>query len=152
MGDTFLRTLQAVVAGSRQLEEFCHVLVASATEDVLLCVARDYGHDYKTLLTKYRDAVVARHVSGSVGERATCRGVTKTGKPCGKRAVLHGCCQQHALAMAEEEAKRRKVQAYAAVAAAAPIADRSRAAAELLCGDRLVPAARFAVRAAEDDV
>lgn len=149
MGDTFLKTLQAVVAGARQLEEFCHVLVSSATEDVLLCVARDYGHDYKTLLTRYRDAVVARHVSGSVGERAACRGVTKAGRPCGKRAVLHGRCQQHALQMAEEEAKRRKVQAYAAVAAAAPTGDRARAAAELLCGAPVVPADRFAVR--DDD-
>lgn len=114
MADTFLKTLQSVVTGARQLEEFSRVLVSVAVEDALLCVARDYGHDYTSLVKRYKDEVVRRHASGSLSEKVVCRGTTKGGKACGKRAVLHGYCQQHAAQMAEEEAKRRKVEAYRA--------------------------------------
>lgn len=114
MADTFSRTLQSVVSGARQLEEFSHVLVQTAVEDALLCVARDYGHEYSALLARYRDLVVRRHASGSLTEKTQCRGVTKGGKPCGRRAQLQGYCQTHAAQMAEEEAKRRRVEAYRA--------------------------------------
>lgn len=113
-GNTFLKTLQSVLIGARQVEEFVHVVVSSAVEDTLLCVARDYGHDYSVLLKRFRHEVVTRHASGTVIEKSQCRGQTKGGKQCGKRAILHGYCQQHAVHVAEEEAKRRKVQAYAA--------------------------------------
>lgn len=114
MGDTFLRTLHSVVSGARQVEDFCHVLAGSVVEDTLLCVARDYGHDYRELVRKYRADVLRRHAGGTSVDAAKCRGASKAGKPCPKRAVLHGYCQQHAVNMAAEETKRRKVQAYAA--------------------------------------
>lgn len=117
MTDTFLKTLTSVLTGARQLEEFAGVLVSCAVEDTLLCVARDYGHDYSGLVQRYRDQVVQRHTSGSLTEKTQCRGTTKGGKPCNKRAQLHGYCQHHAAQMAEEEAKRRKVEAYRATAA-----------------------------------
>lgn len=116
MTDTFLKTLQTVVVGSRQLEEFAGVLVSSAVEDALLCVARDYGLDYAALLRRYREEVVRRHASGALGQKTQCRGTTKGGKQCGKRAQLHGYCAQHAAQMAAEEAERRKVEAYRASA------------------------------------
>jgi len=114
MADTFLKTLQSVVTGARQLEEFCGVLVSAAVEDALLCVARDYGHDYAVLLKRYKQDVVRRHAAGTIGEKTQCRGTTKGGKPCGRRAQLHGYCHPHAVQMAEEETKRRRVEAYKA--------------------------------------
>ena len=95
--DTFTKTLHTVLAGTRSLEDFARVLVTAAVEDALLCVSRDYGYEYAVLLRKYRDEVVGRHASGRLAERAQCLGKTKGGKPCGKRAVLHGYCQQHAV-------------------------------------------------------
>lgn len=141
MTDTFLKTLQSVVAGSRQLEEFAGVLVSLAVEDALLCVARDYGHDYALLLKKYRDEVVRRHASGTLGQKTQCRGTTKGGKQCGKRAQLHGYCAQHAAQMAEEEAERRKVEAYRASVqrdgGGAPLVE--------MLGERVVDADAFSV-------
>ena len=113
MGDAFLKTLQSVVSGTRHLEEFAGTLVSVAVEDALLCVARDYGHQYASLVKRYKDEVVARHTAGSLSQQqAQCRGLTRANKPCGKRAVLHGYCQSHAAQMAEEETKRRRVEAY----------------------------------------
>lgn len=114
MTDTFLKTLHSVVAGARQLEEFAGVLVSSAVEDALLCVARDYGHDYAALLKRYRDEVVRRHAAGTLSQRTQCRGTTKGGKQCGKRAQLQGYCAQHAAQLVADAAERRRVEAYRA--------------------------------------
>lgn len=141
MADTFLKTLQSVVTGARQLEEFSRVLVSVAVEDALLCVARDYGHDYTSLVKRYKDTVVRRHASG-ISEKVVCRGTTKGGKACGKRAVLHGFCQQHAAQMAEEEAKRRKVEAYRASVTTGRDAEAG-AVIELISGSAYVPSHHF---------
>jgi hypothetical protein len=114
MTDTFAKTLHSVLTGARKVEEFCHVLVSSATEDALLCVARDYGHDYGALLRRYKDEVVRRHASGSSVDGGLCRGTTKGGKHCPKKAVLQGYCQQHAAAVAKDASRLRQVEAYAA--------------------------------------
>lgn len=142
--DTFTKTLHSVLAGTRTLEDFGRVLVSSAVEDALLCVARDYGHDYGVLLKRYKDDVVGRHASGSLNERTTCTATTRSGKPCGRRAVLHGCCQQHAV---EEAQRRGKLREREAIADA--IADPRAAQAidlDIVCGGRRpVPAAAYAV-------
>lgn len=143
MGDTFLRTLQSVVAGARAVEELAGVLVSAAVEDSLLCVARDFGHDYSALLRRYKAEVVGRHVTGTLGERGVkCRGSTRTGKPCSKAAQLQGFCHAHAQQMAQEAAKRRKVEAYKA---SVPRRDEEGALVELWLGGRPVPADAYAV-------
>jgi len=146
MSDTFLKTLQSVVTGARQLEEFSGVLVTSAVEDALLCVARDYGHDYSALLKRYKDEVVRRHASGALTEKTQCRGTTKGGKQCTRRAQLHGYCQNHAAQMVKEEADRRKVEAYRA---SVPQRDPEGLLVELLLGQKHVPGDRFAVRSVD---
>lgn len=110
MGDSFVRALAAVVQGTRQLEDFATTLLTSAVEDVLLCVARDYGHDYSVLVQRYRDAIVDRHAA--TGSSGTCTGKTATGKPCSRKAVCKGYCRGHASQLEEEESKRRKTVAY----------------------------------------
>ncbi len=114
--DAFHRTLQSVLTGTRQLEDMCRVLVSSAVEDALLCVSRDYGHEYSALLARYKDDVVSRHISGSLTAQTTCRGHLKNGKACTKRALVGGYCHQHAVQMTEEATKKRKVEAYRASA------------------------------------
>lgn len=143
MSDTFLKTLQSVIKGARQAEEFCHQLVSSAVEDALLCVARDFGHDYGLLLKRYKEDVVRRHASGLSVEAATCKGTTKAGHPCRIKAVLHGYCRKHCAEAAAEEAKRRKVQAYAA---SVPYRNSDKRIVELLCGRPLIPSEKFTVR------
>lgn len=143
MADTFLKTLQSVVTGARQLEEFSNVLVSAAVEDALLCVARDYGHDYTLLLRRYKDEVVRRHAAGSLKEKTQCRGTTAKGaKPCLRRAQLHGYCMPHALQLAEEEAKRRKVEAYKA---SVPRREPEGALVELWLGTKHVSGERYCV-------
>lgn len=142
MGDTFLKSLHTVITGVRQLEELSGVLVAAATEDALLCVARDYGHDYATLLKKYKEEVVRRHASGTVTDKSQCRGTTKGNKQCGKRAQLQGYCMAHAAQLVEEEAKRRKMEAYRA---SVPRRETISALVELM-GIKHVDAERYAVR------
>ena len=144
MEEGFLKTLQSVVVGARQLDQFCSVLVGSATEDALLCVARDYGHDYAALLRKYRDDVVRRHASGSLSALNTCRGTTKGGKKCGKRALMHGFCAQHAAEHAAAEQAKRDVQAYQARVHATRV-DPDVALMELFLGRNHVPGDRFVI-------
>lgn len=142
--DSFTKTLQSVLSGTRGLEELAGVLVSSAVEDALLCVARDYGLDYGVLLKKYRGEVVGRHVSGCLGAKVLCSGTTKGGKPCGRRAVLHGCCQQHAVEAAQKAGKLRKREAIADAVEnprAAQLAD-----VAMLCGGSVPPgSASFSV-------
>lgn len=114
MADTFMQTLHSVVSGARLIEEFSGVLVGSAVEDALLCVARDFGHDYAALLKRYKDDVVSRHTPGSLVEKTTCRGLTKHNKQCLKRAQIQGYCLAHAAQRVKEEARRRKLTAYKA--------------------------------------
>lgn len=144
--DTFTKTLHTVLAGTRSLEEFAHVLVTSAVEDALLCVSRDYGYEYAVLLRKYRDDVVGRHTSRTLSEKTQCLGRTKGGKPCGKRAVLHGYCQQHAV-----EATRLEGGARMREAISDEIADPEVARAldlDILCGGhRPKPATAYCVPA-----
>lgn len=120
MTDTFLKTLQSVVSGARQLDEFAGVLVGAAVEDALLCVARDYGHDYAQLLKKYKKDVVRRHASSTVTEKTLCRGTTKTNAKCTKRAQIDGYCLAHAKQLASDEAGRRNATAYKASSKALP--------------------------------
>ena len=142
--DTFTKTLHSVLAGTRSLEDFGRVLVTSAVEDALLCVARDYGYDYGVLLKKYKEEVVQRHASGSLAERTLCSGRTRSGKACGRRAVLHGCCQQHAVEAAQRQGRLREREAIADAVEnprAAEAAD-----LEIMCGGRrAAPAMAFTV-------
>lgn len=142
--DTLTKTLHSVLAGTRSLEEFGRVLVTSAVEDALLCVARDYGHDYGALLKRYREEVVDRHSRGALGLQAVCAGRTKSGKACGRRAVLHGCCQQHAVEEAQKQGRLREREAIA-LTVANPRAGEA-VDLDLLCGGRTPqPAAVFMV-------
>lgn len=148
MSDTFLKTLQSVVTGARQLEDFAGTLVGVAVEDALLCVARDYGHPYTTLVKKYKDDVVMRHLPGTAtaaSAGAPCRGTTRGGRPCAKRAVLLGYCQAHAAQMAEEESKKRKVEAYRASVAKGGGLNREAATAELFLGRQHRPSDKYLV-------
>lgn len=112
MGDSFVRALTAVVQGTKQLEDFATTLLTSAVEDVLLCIARDYGHDYSVLVQKYRDPIVDRHASSGASGTMICAGKTTSGKPCSKKAVCRGYCRGHSTQFEEEESKRRKTVAY----------------------------------------
>lgn len=140
----FHSVLHSVVIGIRQLDQFSNVLVTSATEDALLCVARDYGHDYAALLRKYRDDVVRRHASGTLSDLNACQGTTKSGKRCGKRALMHGYCSTHAAEHLAEQHAKRNVQAYQARVKRP--ADPDVALMELFLGRNHVPGDRFVIR------
>lgn len=139
-----MKTLHSVVIGVRRVDQFATVVVASATEDVLLCVARDYGLEYAALLRKYRDDVVRRHASGTLSDLNMCQGTTKGGKRCGKRALMHGYCPVHADEHEAEERSKRDVRAYQAQAKQ-PV-DADVALLELFVGRNHVPGDRFVIR------
>lgn len=135
MTDTFQRTLTSVVTGVRQIEEFASVLVGAAVEDALLCVARDYGHDYALLRRTYARDIVGRHASGSVTDKTRCRGTTKYGKQCNKRGQVQGYCSSHALALAAELADQKKRAAYkSGTNALAPVSDLTKSVLEKCMG------------------
>ena len=143
-----MKTLHSVVIGVRQLDQFATVMVASATEDVLLCVARDYGLEYSALLRKYRDDVLRRHASGTLSDLNKCRGTTKGGNPCTKRALMHGYCFQHAEEHEARERGAREVRAYQARAHAKRPVDADVALLELFVGRNHVPGDRFVIKPA----
>lgn len=122
MGDHFLRTLTAVVQGTRSLEEFSSVLVSAAIEDTLLCVARDYGHEYSAMIEAYRDAITQRHANAGM-TTGVCLGRNANGKACGRKAVCRGYCKIHVTQGEEEDLKRRKTAAYKNAVKAAPTID-----------------------------
>lgn len=111
MSDHFLRTLTAVVQGTKTLEEFSSALVSAAIEDTLLCVARDYGHEYSTMIDAYRDAITQRHTNAGMTS-GVCLGRNNNGKPCGRKAICRGYCKIHVTQGEEEDLKRRKTVAY----------------------------------------
>lgn len=108
-----IRSLTAVVTNTLHVQDFCKVVVGAAVEDALLRVARDHGLNYRELVDKYRDPVVAQHASAAgVTVAGRCKGVTRTGKQCSKPSQLNGYCPAHADQWAEDESKRRCVEAY----------------------------------------
>ena len=124
-----LRALSSVVQGISQIEDFAASLVGSAVEYVLLCVARDYGHDYAVMVAAYKESMLEKYASvgGSAvtgtGTAGTCKGKTVSGKACGKRAVGNGYCKAHASQYDDEESKRRKTLAYKNVVKSSPTDD-----------------------------
>jgi len=138
---SFSKTLESIVSGTRNLEEFAAALLSAAIDDVLLCVSRDYGHDFTTLVETYRDRVVARHSSSSASV-AVCAGTSASGKPCTKRAFVNGFCKTHATQKETEDLKRRKTMAYRHTSRKAgdPIMDALRGMSA-----RIVPAAAYCV-------
>lgn len=111
MGDTFLRVLTSVVSGERQLEEFAIAMVGAAVEDALLCVSRDYGHDYTAMVARYKDVMVDRHATVGVGN-STCRARKPTGARCDKRALCRGYCRTHQDARENEESRRKVIRVH----------------------------------------
>ena len=128
---SFAKTLESIVSGTRNLEDFAAALLSAAIDDVLLCVSRDYGHDFTTLVETYRDRVVARHSSSSASV-----------KPCTKRAFVNGFCKTHASQKEADDLKRRKTMAYRHTSRKAgdPMLDALRGMSA-----RIVPAAAYCV-------
>jgi len=114
MEGSFLKTLSNVVNGAKALEDFTGTIVGSAIEDVLLCVARDYGLNYTKLLDQYKDDILDKHALLGAG-KAKCKGLTGANKPCGRRAVCKGYCRGHADQCVKNETNDRKAAAYATV-------------------------------------
>lgn len=90
-----------------------------AVQHTLAKVCADYPLDYSMLRAKYQDDVVqaccrAAFDDGAGSGVPRCSGVTKAGKPCGRRAVINGVCTQHLEAKREEQAAARRQEAYAA--------------------------------------
>ena len=143
MEDTFTRTLTAVVSGSRQLEEFASAIVSAAVEDAMLCVARDYGHNYSALIDRYRDALVIRHATSGIG-KSTCAAPLRGGTTrCTRRAVCRGYCSLHSKLGVENEAKSRVIKVHQMTKA--PAKDPVEAAMRAM-GVSVVPAASWIVR------
>lgn len=109
---TLTKAIRSVVSGYCSAEQIASVLVRSTIEDTLLCVARDYGHEYGALLAKYVDVVASRQVSGRVLEKAKCLGKTISLEPCGNMGDIQGYCKLHAKQLVAAESQKRKVEAY----------------------------------------
>ena len=112
-----VKALNAVAAGTMQVQDFSRVVVAAAVEDTLLRVSQDYGLNYKELLARYKEDVVTHHVTlaavaSTQGAGAGCQGLTRTGKGCQKRAQIAGFCLSHADQWSSDETKKRCVEAY----------------------------------------
>ena len=108
---SFLTTLANVVNGAKALEDFTGAIVGAAIEDVLLCVARDYGLNYSKMVDEYKDAVLDKHTLAGTGN-AKCKGRTLANKPCGKRAVCRGYCRAHSSQQTDNEKNERRAVAY----------------------------------------
>jgi hypothetical protein len=109
---TLVRTLTGIASGTVQVTDFSRVMLSAAVEDVLFHVAADYRLNYKTLVDKYRDDVVTRHLDDGTAGQGACQGTTKTGKPCTKRPHVNGYCTLHLEQMADDASKRRSLEAY----------------------------------------
>jgi hypothetical protein len=109
-----LKSLNAVLTNAVHVQDFCKVVVGAAVEDAIFRIARDHGLNYKALVDKYKADIVAEHASaaGAAGAGVTCKGITRAHRPCSKRAVINGFCTSHADQWAEDESKRRCVEAY----------------------------------------
>lgn len=110
-----------MLAGARHAQEIAEVVVTEAVQITLAMVARDYPLDYSHLLAKYQADVVRECCAmldgggGGGGGGAMCSAVTRTGKPCARRAVVNGVCAQHVDAWREQQAAARRQDSYAAV-------------------------------------
>ncbi len=111
MADTFVRTLTSVINGTHQLENFASIIVGAAVEDALLCVARDYGHNYTTMVDRYRDALVDRHAMAGSGN-SMCLAQTAGGSRCTRRAVCKGYCRMHASQAENDESKAKIIRVH----------------------------------------
>jgi hypothetical protein len=110
---SLIKNLNAVLTNTVHVQDFCRVVVGAAVEDAIFRVARDHGLNYKALVDKYKNDIVAHHASAAgVTATVTCKGVTRANKQCTKRAAINGFCPAHADQWGEDESKRRCVEAY----------------------------------------
>jgi hypothetical protein len=109
---TLLKGLNAVVTGTLQTQEFMRYVVQGAVEDVLLRVATEHGLNYTQLVETHRDSVVQNHTGVVDVQGGMCQGKNARNKPCSKPAVINGYCMLHAPQMCEDEADKRRVEAY----------------------------------------
>lgn len=114
-----LRAVKSVLTGVRQAEEVAAVLVGGAVDEVLLCVARDYGLNYSTLTKRYRAAIVRKHAGDADGAVPTCSGTNKDGSRCRQKGTLQGYCKAHINQLIQATAVRRHLEAYRSNAAGA---------------------------------
>ena len=112
----FARAVSDVVVGGRQAHELALVLVGEAVRVTLSRIAADYPLDYTLLLKTYEQPVVTACCGAfeATDENATCCMLTKTGKQCTRRALVHGVCTQHLGAWRLKQETTRAQDAYVA--------------------------------------
>ena len=109
----FARALLLFLSGSTQIQTFCRPVVEAAVSEVLLRVSLEYGLDYDAVVRAHAHVVVDETLVVRVGDSTVmCRGTTGRGEPCTTRAAVGDYCMRHLGQLREEEAKRRRVDAY----------------------------------------
>jgi hypothetical protein len=111
---TFGKALSEIISGVSRIESLSEALVSAAIHDICQRISRDYGIEYKQLVTRYLADVVHAHSSAAISaEDAQCRAMARNGKQCARRSVLGGYCLCHATSGIAEDAKRRRIVTHA---------------------------------------
>ena len=111
----FLRALNDLLSGARHAHELAEVLVTEAVQLTLARISKDYPLDFTKMQAKYQGDVVAQccRLVAAPEQHEMCGAPTKTGKACGRRAVVGGACSLHIEAWKEQQAAQRRKDMYA---------------------------------------
>lgn len=114
------KSAQGVASSVRQLERVWPVLAGEVVDHVLNRFAREHGLSYATLLQRFKEPVVLKHVGGRSQQLTTklevlCKGTTAQGFACSNPGKHDGWCYQHAK-------KRAPARAPSMAVLAAPLA------------------------------
>lgn len=111
-----VRALNDFMQTGAQVHKLMEVVVTEAVQLAIARVASEYPIEYNSLVARHCTDIV-HHLCGTflstaAGEGA-CAALTKSGKPCGKRAGPNGYCGLHLGAWQQQQAATRASQHYA---------------------------------------
>lgn len=111
-----LRALNDFMQTGARVHNLMEVVVTEAVQLAFARAATEYPIDYNAVVARHCTDIV-HHLCGTflttgAGE-GTCAALTKSGKPCGKRAGPNGYCSLHLGAWQEQQAVTRASQHYA---------------------------------------
>lgn len=108
---TYLTSLLGHVASyGLRADQAAHVLIQQTIDEFSSVVCQKTGIQLE-FLTRFKDDIMQRVLSGKLTEPGTCQGRTKHGVPCKKRTLL-GYCHDHQHQENLLESKKRRVQAH----------------------------------------
>ena len=107
----FVTLLAQAIGGTTTAKDMCQSLLQHALEEFSLHISKSFQLPYE----KVKQGIPNIIHTCFLDTPHTCKGMLKSGQPCGRKAVLNGYCALHEGVGKVKEEKRRRLESYESV-------------------------------------